>query len=269
MADEQTYAYVNARPGQRERLRTLETLLDADTIRQLEARGVERGWRCLEIGAGGGSIAGWLCERVAPGGTVVATDLDTTVLRELSHPNLEVRVHDVLEDDLPEGEFDLVHLRLLLAWLADPQTALLRLFSTLKPGGWLVAEEMDFASSVADPRMDAESRALFARIHEAHDAVLGAHHRFDIGYGRRVSGDLEGAGLADVGCEGRATMWRGGQAGGRIWRLSIAQLRDEMIASGLVTPADVDDAMALTDEPRFSSLSPIVMAAWGRRPPAR
>ena len=34
-------------------------------------------------------------------------------------PNLEVRVHDVLEDDLPEGRFDLVHHRLLLAWLRE------------------------------------------------------------------------------------------------------------------------------------------------------
>jgi SAM-dependent methyltransferase len=259
---------VNARPGQRERLRTLEALLDADTIRHLESRGVERGWRCLEIGAGGGSIATWLCARVAPEGTVVATDLDTTVLRELSHPNLEVRVHDVLEDDLPEGEFDLVHLRLLLAWLAEPQAALQRLLRALKPGGWLVAEEMDFVSSVPDPRMDADSRALFERIHEAHDAVLGSQRGFDVAYGRRVTGDLEDAGLTEVGCEGRATMWRGGQAGGEIWRLSITQLRDSMLASGLVTPADVDDAIALSDG-GLSCMSPLVMTAWGRRPPGR
>ena len=250
-ADDQTYAYVNARPGQRERLGALEALLDADTIRHLESRGVERGWRCLEIGAGGGSIATWLSARVAPEGTVVATDLD-----------------DVLEDDLPEGEFDLVHLRLLLAWLAEPQTALQRLLRALKPGGWLVAEEMDFVSSVPDPRMDADSRALFERIHEAHDAVLGSQHRFDVGYGRRVTGDLEDAGLTEVGCEGRATMWRGGEAGGQIWRLSITQLRDSMLASGLVTPADVDDAIALSDG-ALSCMSPLVMAAWGRRPPGR
>ena len=250
-ADDQTYAYVNARPGQRERLRALEALLDADTIRHLESRGVERGWRCLEIGAGGGSIATWLSARVAPEGTVVATDLD-----------------DVLEDDLPEGEFDLVHLRLLLAWLAEPQTALQRLLRALKPGGWLVAEEMDFVSSVPDPRMDADSRALFERIHEAHDAVLGSQHRVDVGYGRRVTGDLEDAGLTEVGCEGRATMWRGGEAGGQIGRLSITQLRDSMLASGLVTPADVDDAIALSDG-ALSCMSPLVMAAWGRRPPGR
>ena len=264
--EERGYAFDNALAEQRERLRTLETINDAGTIEQLEARGVERGWRCLEVGAGGGSIAAWLSDRVAPDGTVVATDLDTTVLRDLSRPNLELRVHDVLEDDLPEGEFDLVHMRLLLAWLTDPPTALERLMAALAPGGWLVAEELDFASAVPDPRMDAESFALFARIVDAHNAALAEQHGFDPAYGRRVTGDLADAGLSDVGCAGRASMWRGGEPGGAIWRLTIAQLREPMIATGLVDSGDLDAAMRLCTDPRLSSLSPVMMAAWGRRP---
>jgi len=49
------YAFENAIPGQRERLRTLEALLVAGTIRQLDF--VRPGWHCLEVGAGRGSIA--------------------------------------------------------------------------------------------------------------------------------------------------------------------------------------------------------------------
>ena len=133
--EQQVYAYDNALAGQRERLRTLEALFDAGTIAELEARGVGRGWRCLEVASGGGSIALWLADRVAPDGAVLATDRDTTVLGGVSHPNLEVRVHDVLEDDLPEAEFDVVHVRLLLAWLADRGTALRRLITALRPRG--------------------------------------------------------------------------------------------------------------------------------------
>jgi tRNA A58 N-methylase Trm61 len=87
--DETTYAFQNVRAVQPERLRALEAVLDAGTVRQLDSLGLGRGGRCLEVGAGGGSIAAWLCDRVAPDGAVVATDLDTTVLRELSRPNLE------------------------------------------------------------------------------------------------------------------------------------------------------------------------------------
>ncbi|MFD0855058.1 class I SAM-dependent methyltransferase, partial [Actinomadura adrarensis] len=142
-----SYAFENVRAGQRERLRTLEKLLDPGTIRHLQGRGVADGWRCLEVGAGGGSIAAWLCERVGSGGSVLATDLDTTVLGELSRSNLEIRVHDVLSDPLPADAFDLVHMRLLLGWLDRPQRALRRLTSALRPGGWLIAEEMDFVSA--------------------------------------------------------------------------------------------------------------------------
>jgi SAM-dependent methyltransferase len=265
-ADEETYAFQNVRAVQRERLRALEAVLDAGTVQQLESLGVGLGWRCLEVGAGGGSIAAWLCDRVAPDGAVVATDLETTVLREVSRPNLEIRVHDVLKDDLPQGKFDLVHLRLLLAWLSEPQTALQRLIAALKPGGWLLAEEMDFASVAADPRVGAAAQNVFARVVAAHNAVLAAQHTFDPHYGRRVAGDLVDAGLADLACEGRASMWRGGEAGGRVWRLTFTQLREPMLASGLVTSADIDEAVALCDQPGFWFASQITMAARGRRP---
>ena len=266
MRDETKYAYDNARAVQRERLAALAEALDPGTVRHLDSIGVGRGWRCLEVGAGGGSIAAWLSERVAGDGAVVATDLDTTVLRELSRPNLEIRVHDVLEDDLPEGEFDLVHVRLLLGWLSEPQRALRRLASALKPGGWLLAEEMDFTSVAPDPHLDAGAQGAFARVAAAHDAVLSGEHGFDVHYGRRVAGDLADAGLADVGCEGRVSMWRGAEVGGALWRLTIVQVREAMLASGLATEADIEHVLALCDDPAFASVSPIVMAACGRHP---
>jgi 2-polyprenyl-3-methyl-5-hydroxy-6-metoxy-1,4-benzoquinol methylase len=262
-SDERTYAFDTSLAIQHERLRALETTLDPGTIDVLEAVGVQPGWRCLEVGAGGGSIAAWLCTRVVPDGSVVATDLDTRHVSELSHENLEVWTHDVRSDDLPEREFDLVHLRLVLAWLAEPTAAARRLISALKPGGWLVAEEMDFVSVVVDPRVDPESAAVFTRVTVAQNAVLAERHGFDHAYGRRVAGDLDEAGLADVACEARASMWRGGEAGGRVWKLTFQQLRESMIATGLVSAADV--AIALCDSSALSFMSQLVMAAGGRR----
>ena len=167
---------------------------------------------------------------------------------------------------LPAGEFDLVHLRLVLSWLADRQTALRRLIAALKPGGRLVAEDLDFASAVPDPHMGAELYARFGRIVEAHHSVIAERHGFDPGYGRRLAGDLADAGLTDRGCLGRASMWRGGEPGGEIWRLSLEQLREGIVDSGLMDGAEADAAIELCSDPRFSTLSPIMMAAWGRRP---
>lgn len=265
-AEQPSYAFGNARAIQRDRLRLLATLLDEGTFRLLNGRGVKAGWRCLEVGAGGGSVAAWLCQQVAPGGSVLATDLDTTVLRELDHPSLAVRVHDVLRDDLPAGEFDLVHARLLLAWLPEPDAGLRRMVAALKPGGCLIIEEMDFGSLAPDPGLDRRIQAMFARVIDAHNAVLAQHHAFDPYCGRRIAGNLSKVGLSNVGCEGRAWTWRGGQPGGRVWQLTFMQLRDQMVTSGLVPAGEVDAVIELCEDPKLRFTSQITMAAWGQRP---
>lgn len=264
--EEPAYAFGNALEIQRERLQALEELLDPGTIRVLGECGARPGWRCLEVGAGGGSIAAWLSAQVGADGAVVATDLDTTHLRDLSHPNLEVQTHDVVGDDLPEEAYDLVHMRLVLAWLDEPSVALERLVSALRPGGVLVAEEMDFVSVAVDPRVDPDQAAVFARVVGAHNAVLATRHGFDPAYGRRVEGDVEEAGLAEVQSEGRASTWHGGRAGGRVWKLTFVQLREALVESGLVAGEDVDAAIELCDDPGFRFLSQLVVTARGRRP---
>lgn len=61
----------------REQLEHLDMLLDEHSIKALTATGIRQGLRCLEIGAGSGSIARWMAGRVQPEGGVVALDLDT------------------------------------------------------------------------------------------------------------------------------------------------------------------------------------------------
>ena len=54
------------------RLRLIEQASDPTTLAHLDRIGVGAGWRCLEVGAGGGSVAAWLGERVGPTGHVLA-----------------------------------------------------------------------------------------------------------------------------------------------------------------------------------------------------
>jgi 2-polyprenyl-3-methyl-5-hydroxy-6-metoxy-1,4-benzoquinol methylase len=94
------------------------------------------------VGAGGGSIAEWLAGQVGPDGRVLATDIDTRFLEQLSHKkNVEVRRHDIVSDSLPERAFDLVHARLVLLHLPERDRVLGRMAAALKPGGWLLTEE--------------------------------------------------------------------------------------------------------------------------------
>src|SRR5215472_7060205 len=72
-----------------ERLQLIEAAFDRFTVPQLDRLGVMLGWRCLEVGAGAGSIAAWLAQRAGPA-HVVATELNTDFLAPLRE--LGVRV---------------------------------------------------------------------------------------------------------------------------------------------------------------------------------
>src|SRR5262245_15816586 len=84
-----------------ERFSNLELLHDPHTVRHLLEAGVGRGWRCLEIGGGSGSIARWLANCVGPEGHVLVTDIDPRFLANISGANIEVRRHDIGADSLP------------------------------------------------------------------------------------------------------------------------------------------------------------------------
>ncbi len=154
------YLFENQSPAAGDRFAALASLFDPVTIRHLEGLGVTEGWRCLDVGAGGGSIAGWLAERVGATGRVVATDLDVRWLtQQLRVRNVEVRPHDIIKDTLPERTFDLVHERLVLIHLPERVTALDHMVAALRPGGWLLAEDFDSvigSDAFVDPRSDDE-----------------------------------------------------------------------------------------------------------------
>lgn len=82
------YAFDNADGYAKGRYRELSALHDAQTIQHLKRTGIERGWSCLEVGGGGGSIASRLCQRVGNQGRVLAIDIEPCFLRTLSFNNL-------------------------------------------------------------------------------------------------------------------------------------------------------------------------------------
>jgi hypothetical protein len=43
-------------------------------------------------------------------------------------------------------------------------------------------------------------------------------------------------------------------------------VRNEAVAKGLVTEAEVDAVLARLNEPDFALFSPVMFTAWGRRP---
>jgi SAM-dependent methyltransferase len=184
-----------------ERLGLQASAIDPVTIRHLMTIGVTEGWKCLEVGAGTGTIGQWLSRRVGSTGSVVATDIDLRFLERLRAPNLEVRRHDILNDDLEQDAYDLVHCRKLLEHLSDPEKALRRMADAVRRGGWLLVEEDDYGSvlsvDVTDP-----SRAAFAATCRAAYDFVRKRGIVDMYLGRRLRGLVENLGFIDVSQEG-------------------------------------------------------------------
>jgi precorrin-6B methylase 2 len=70
---------LGAQEFERERLALLAEVTDPFTLAQLDVISVQPGWRCVDIGAGSGSVTRMLAARAAAAGTVLAVDLDTRV----------------------------------------------------------------------------------------------------------------------------------------------------------------------------------------------
>lgn len=258
-----TYVFDNAGTEAKERYRELSRLYDENTIRHIEQRGIDRGWSCLEIGGGGGSIASWLCARVGVRGRVLATDLDTRFLEELSYENLEVRRHDIRTDGLPKGKFDLAHTRLVLIHLPDRGAALRRMIAAVKPGGWIVVEEFDALTFLPDPAVSPGEGNL--RVRHAFDRVLTARG-VDLYCGRLLAHELKLNGLVQIGVEASVSLWGGQSKGTRLMKLNFEEMREPMINSGLISQEEFDADMKLIDQQDFLMPSPIMWTAWARKP---
>src|SRR5262249_18498056 len=149
MAEQQYLLSHTADAAERERLALWEHIEDACSQRHLAALGIQQGWRCLEVGAGHGSIVCWLAEQVGPQGRVVATDINPRFLTARQWPNVEVRQHDIRSDPLEAGRYDLAHCRAVLAHMPDPQLVVGRMVEALRSGGWLLIDEADLSSGRA------------------------------------------------------------------------------------------------------------------------
>jgi SAM-dependent methyltransferase len=194
----QNYVMANLPAGpEYERLGLIERWLDGGTTRRLERLGVAPGWRCLEVGAGRGSITRWLGERVGAKGSVVAADIDPRFLTGLP-AQVEVRRVDVRAQELGSGEFDLAHCRLLLMHMPDPEAVLARMVAALRPGGVLLVEEGDHGLLHFDGHPAAPA------LNQAADVALHAMQRAGVmrpWFGRRLPAMLGSLPLKDRAAE--------------------------------------------------------------------
>jgi SAM-dependent methyltransferase len=244
------YGFDPSWSDERRRLALIEVCYDPMTISQLTDLGVAAGWRCLDIGAGRGSIARWLGDRVGSDGRVVAMDLDTRFFED--EAGIEARRGDILTDEIEQDAFDLVHCRLLLHHLRGRQVeAVRRMASALQPGGVLIASECYLGAMRASPTLAFADlwRGLYAAMPNA-----------DYEWAVALPATLQAAGLTAVEARGDVDMMRGGTPVAEFWRLTAEAVRERM-----PDDVDVDAGLALLDDPATYEPSFVWYTAWGTR----
>ena len=107
---------------------------------------------------------------------MLATDVYLKFLEPLAGGPVEVLEHDILAQPLPEGEFDLVHSRLLVEHIGFG--AVPNLVAGLRPGGILLLEDYDMACRGSHPdrirhRDQQDPRGQAG--HPAHEGAVGPH----------------------------------------------------------------------------------------------
>jgi SAM-dependent methyltransferase len=247
-----TYVFENAMVEGRRRLALLERWLDSATLRRLDAIGVGAGWRCLELGAGGGSVCERLCERVGSTGRVCAIDIDTRFVRGLGYANLEVREENVLEAILPESGFDLVHSRWTLLHIPQRELVLEKLVAALRPGGTLFLEEAD-----GHPVRTLDRTPWRDLCQRVFDIVKSRGSNPD--WAHELPYKMAALGLGNVRAEAETPYFHGRSELAEFWRISWEVVRDGVAAAG----ADVsqwDRELAALDDPSLLFIGPMTVS---------
>lgn len=254
------YALDTAWHAERARLDSLTALYDPATLAICDRLGLTSGWRCLDVGAGTGTLAQAMAERVAPSGTVVAVDVNTRFLEPLAGPHLEPVALDVRDWGLPRAAFDLVHARLLLEHLPTRSEVLANMVGAVKPGGWLVVEDLDWATAlVIDPPSDVHSRVARAI------RSTFTRHGYDPHYGRTLPRRLRAAGLTNVAARAESVQVDANPVSGvPQWELLADQLAPQMLAAGMVDQDDLDAFHRLLHDGHTVCFAPLMVSCWGQ-----
>jgi SAM-dependent methyltransferase len=245
--------FVDGTP-EHDRLVLLELLFDPNTLRHIDRIGMRPGWQCLEVGAGAGSIARALAER---GGDVIATDIRMEPLEPLKELGITVLHHDITKDDAP-GEFDLIHARYVLDHLPARETAMQRMVSWLKPGGWLVIESGSPITQLSP--FPVFRKVVYAAVEVWVDALGTA-----ITFGRSLPLPLIAAGLQDCDAEGNAPPILGGSAMAAWVQATVHLGAVKAVEDGRISQDEVDEAYAILTDPSHVDYSWLGISAWGRK----
>ncbi|MFJ8028196.1 class I SAM-dependent methyltransferase [Streptomyces sp. NPDC096311] len=245
--------------GEGERIDFGALAYDGFTVARLRALGVGPGWRCLDVGAGTGTVSRRLLEEAGVAG-VLAVDRDGRFLSARPVPGLEVLEADITAPDAVRGRFRLVHARFVLMHLPERERVIGVLADLVEPGGVLVLS--DAVDLTGDRTPSTPYGAAMRAMWQGLRATIGTDVSWVPSYPRL----LRAAGLVSVAAEVLVPPLLPGSPISRFWADTWERSRAAMLATGLVDDAAVDEALRYLGSVECAALSAGMLTVWGWKP---
>lgn len=253
------------------RLQAQALELEERSREHLRRAGIQSGWRVIDVGCGPQGILHVLADEVGPTGTVAGLERDPRVVAlaralvaERGLANVEVIQGDARTPGLPGGAFDLVHERLVLVNVPQPEEILSEMVALVRPGGVVAACEPDWASWLCYP-----AHPAWTRVMEALQAV-SLQDGQDCFIGRRLVGLMRATGLVDVRQEVSVDEWPMGHPRRMLLVQFAENIREKAVARGFFSDAELTDLLVALrrhlEDPKTFQLSLVWFSAWGRKP---
>ncbi len=268
---EQSDYFLGQSSAEHARLQFQAVELEQRSRAHLERAGVQPGWRVIDVGCGPQGVLHVLADQVGPTGTVVGLERDPRLVAlarafvaEQGFSNVEIIAGDARATGLPRGSFDLVHERLVLVNVPEPEQILAEMVALARPGGVIAVWEVDYVSWLCYP-----AHPVWTRIMEAMQAV-SLQDGQDCFIGRRLAGLMRAAGLVEVKQEVSVSEWPVGHPR----RMQIIQfmenIREKVVARGFFSDAELTDLLVSLrshlEDPETFELSLVGFGAWGHKP---
>jgi SAM-dependent methyltransferase len=256
--------------GEEDRLRRQVRELEPEARWLLDQLALPPGSSAVDLGCGLEGILGLLAERVGPRGRVVGVEQDRhfaalarRFAAEKCGNHVEVRQGDAKATGLPRASFDLVHARLVLVNVPEPERVVAEMVALARPGGMVASHEADYGAHMCDPPSGAWSR-LF-EVFEAYSRANG----IDLFVGRKTHRMLRCAGVTDVRVNPVVHVYPPGHGLRTIFWDFIRNTRTRLVRSGLISEPELDgfldDLRRDLDDPGRLVISHLFFQVWGRK----
>lgn len=245
--------------------------LARDTGWLLDQIGVGPGDRVLDLGCGPRGSLELLADRVGPSGAVVGLEKDPQTaalarafVRERGLAGVEIIEGDARATSLPRASFDVVHARLVLVNVPEPEEIVREMVALARPGGVVASHEADYATHRCEPPHASWER-LFA-VYEAHARDEG----IDLFIGRRAHSLFRAAGLDDLRVNPLIHVYPPGHPRRRIFLDFIDNTGARLQGGGRIGADELDAHVKALHEhlarPDVLVISHLFFQVWGRTP---